>query len=115
MVAVADTVKHLRRLERSRQDEAARRRRLVETALPRAREILVRHGAEVVLVFGSIATGSVTPDCDLDLATSGLPSSGYFPALGALMTELPVAVDLVRLEEAPCALRERIAGEGREL
>lgn len=115
MVAVADTVAHLRRREAERRRAAAERRRLAEAALPVAREILLRHGAESVTVFGSLATGEETPDSDLDLAVAGLPPERYFPALGELASRLAIPIDLVRVEEAPASLRDRIAAEGRRV
>lgn len=112
---VSDTVAHLRRLEAKRSALAAERLERLEACLPQAREILRRRGADEVFVFGSVADGSTTPESDLDLAVSGLPHMEYFPALGELFAKLPIDVDLVRLEEAPESLRDRIAAEGRKL
>lgn len=106
---------HLRRLAEERVARGAQRRAVLEGALPMAREILRGRGATAVYVFGSVTTGETTPRSDLDLATLGLPGEEYFEALGELMRALPCDVDLVRLEEAPESLRERVHTEGRRL
>lgn len=112
---VSGTVAHLRRREAQRATLAAERHERLEGCLPQAREILRRRGATQIFVFGSVANHTTTPESDLDLAVSGLPHSEYFPALGELFASLPVDVDLVRLEEAPDSLRDRVEAEGRRL
>lgn len=114
-VEISQTLEHLRRRAEERAARAAKRRTALERCLPKAREILLRRGAHVVYVFGSVVTGETTDRSDLDLAARGLPREAYFGALGELMSELPCNVDLVRLEEAPESLRERVRAEGREL
>jgi predicted nucleotidyltransferase len=88
---------------------------MLERLLPAAAELLRARGATTVYVFGSVATGRTGPRSDLDLAVTGLPVDRYFDALGALMRELPCDVDLVRLEDAPESLHERVQNEGRPL
>jgi predicted nucleotidyltransferase len=113
--SVEQTVAHLRRRARDRATRGAERRAELERWLPTAREILRSRGAESVYAFGSVVSGRTTAGSDLDLAVAGLPRSAYFAALGELMRTLPCEVDLVRLEEAPESLRERVRAEGREL
>lgn len=115
VVEIADTVAYLKRRAAERAARAAERRSALEALLPTARQILVERGAETVYAFGSVISGRTTPWSDLDLATRGLPGAAYFAALGELMRVLPCEVDLVRLEEAPGSLRERVLAEGREL
>jgi predicted nucleotidyltransferase len=114
-VEISDTVAHLRRLAEQRARRAAERRAELEGWLPRARDILRQRGASRVYAFGSVVTGATSPSSDLDLAALGLPPQAYFDALGELMRSLPCDVDLVRLEEAPESLRQRVRAEGREL
>lgn len=114
-MTISETVTHLRRLAEERADRGAERRKELERLLPKSRDILVERGAEDVWVFGSVGTGETRESSDLDLAVAGLPSRAYFDALGELMRELPCPVDLVRLEEAPESLRERVLTEGRKL
>jgi predicted nucleotidyltransferase len=114
-VEISETVEHLRRRAEERSARASERRAALEGLLPTAREILRQRGAQAVYAFGSVATGETTSWSDLDLATQGLPREAYFDALGELMRVLPCDVDLVRLEEAPESLRERVRAEGREL
>jgi predicted nucleotidyltransferase len=114
-VEVGDTVAHLRRLEARRSARGRARLSLLEGLLPAARDILRARGATAVYAFGSVATGRTGPRSDLDLAVVGLPPALYFDALGELMRTLPCDVDLVRLEDAPESLRERVRAEGRTL
>lgn len=114
-VDVATTRAHLRRLEEERAARGAARRRELEAQLPEARDALREKGATRVWVFGSVATGETTSSSDLDLAVEGLPGRQYFPALGELFRRLTCDVNLVRMEEAPESLRERVLAEGREL
>lgn len=70
---------------------------------------------ELVVLFGSRATGRFTPRSDIDLAVaSSLPPG---PARSALEVELARAVgvgaDIVFLDEAPPQLRFEIAKSGR--
>ncbi|MFW6012110.1 MAG: nucleotidyltransferase family protein [bacterium] len=114
-VEVSETVAHLKRRAAERASRAAERQAALEKLLPTAREILLQRGAKTVYAFGSVVTGQTTSRSDLDLATRGLPREAYFDALGALMQALPCDVDLVRLEEAPESLRDRVRAEGRKL
>jgi predicted nucleotidyltransferase len=54
-------------------------------------------------------------DSDVDIAASEVPPENYFAALADLMEVLGTPVDLVRLEDAPESLRDRIAAEGEAL
>ena len=114
-VEVSETVAHLRRRARERAARGSARRTALERLLPEARDILRSRGAGRVYAFGSTVAGQATAGSDLDLATEGLPRGAYFDAYGALLRALPCEVDLVRLEEAPASLRERVRREGREL
>jgi len=114
-VDVGTTRAHLRRLEAKRAEKGAERRRELEAQLPEARDVLREKGADRVWVFGSVANGETTSSSDLDLAVEGLASRQYFPALGELSRRVTCEVDLVRMEEAPDSLRERVLAEGREL
>lgn len=79
-------------------------------------------GIDLVVVFGSRATGKCRPDSDLDVAVlSGRSDSGFRRKLQA---DIAVAlahlapsgrVDVVYLDEAPVLLRQRIMQTGRVL
>jgi predicted nucleotidyltransferase len=115
-VTAAETALHLQALAAAeRQSGRARAERLL-AATAHARELLVgRHGAGRVWLFGSLVTGQPTSESDVDLAVEGLASCAYFSALADLMALFHGPVDLVRLEDAPESLRERVQSEGREL
>ena len=112
-VTANDVRDFLRRRLQSETQEAAQRAARLRAAVPGLAAILhERFGAGRVWLFGSLAWGEPDGTADLDLAVEGLPPERYFPALNALLDAAPGAVDLVRLEEAPAGLRERILREG---
>lgn len=69
-----------------------------EQQLKRTVAVLRRHGATRVVLFGS-AMASPENAQDLDVACSGLSPKEYLRAVGDLMDELNVPVDLVDLSD----------------
>ncbi len=115
-ITAADTARHLRRRAAAEQAAADARAARLRAILPEAARCLREtYGARRVVLFGSLATGGHHVGSDLDLAASGIPPARYFAALAELMGLVNGPVDLVRLEEAPVSLAERIAAEGIEL
>ena len=115
-VTPADTARHLQQRAQARRRAGAARAARLSVLLPGAAALLRdRYSVTRVVLFGSVATGACTAESDLDLAVEGLPSATYFAALADLMELTGGPVDLVRLEEAPASLAERIAAEGRAL
>jgi predicted nucleotidyltransferase len=115
-VTAARAAETLRLREQAQRVAARRRAEALLARLPAAKQILCgAYGAGSVVLFGSIARGDARPDSDVDLAVEGLPPAVYFAAVADLMAALGCTVDLVRLEEAPASLAERIAAEGRAL
>jgi predicted nucleotidyltransferase len=78
------------------------------------RGVLVeRYGARRVVLVGSLARGDFGPASDIDLAAEGVPDDRFFAAgaeLAALAKEF--RVDLVPLESATEAFRQRAAADG---
>jgi predicted nucleotidyltransferase len=73
-------------------------------------------GVESVYLFGSLAWSDIhTPETDIDLAVSGLPSERFLEAVGYLERASKFPVDLVNLESVPDHLRQRILAEGKKL
>ncbi len=115
-VSPADTARHLRQRAASAAALGAERARHLRSRLPAAVALLrERHGAENVVLFGSLANGTCHADSDVDLAVSDLPGDRYFEALTDLMEVFAGPVDLVQLEDTPESLRERIDAEGERL
>jgi predicted nucleotidyltransferase len=86
------------------------------------RQLVARLGAEPcvrrVILFGSRARGDAQPRSDVDLAIEAPGASVHEWLRLADMAEdvdTLLRIDLVRLEEAPPELRERIRTEGRAL
>jgi predicted nucleotidyltransferase len=76
------------------------------TALPapyrmnvaRAIEILKDAGCTEIYLFGSLATGDIRPQSDMDIAVRGCPKKDFFQIYGKLFRELDYSVDLVDLD-----------------
>ncbi len=115
MPVTPSDVRDFLRAKAQSDDDAAvvQAERLRAAAAELCRLIVARPGVRRVWLFGSLAWGSPARDADIDLAVEGLDGSAYFAALGELLAAAPVAVDLVRLEDAPPGLAARILAEGR--
>jgi len=106
-------------LKRRRADEQLLQERhaaLLDRAGRVASMLRERFGARKVILFGSVATGRLRSHSDLDLAVLGLPEEQYLEAFREA-SELvrPYQLDLVPVEMASAALRNRLAQEGVEL
>ena len=113
-VTAADAARHLRSRAAQRARAAEERAVRLLGLVPSAAELLRnRYAAREVVLFGSLATGTFTELSDVDLAVRGIDAADYFAALGELMALFGGPVDLVRLEQAPASLVDRIAAEGR--
>jgi len=71
---------------------------IYESDLHRAVEILKGAGCTQIFLFGSLATGQVSDQSDIDLAVRGCPKGKFFHLLGRLVFELKHPVDLVNLD-----------------
>ena len=115
-ITAADAARHLRNKAAERMRAAEQRATRLAGLAPAAAELLrSRYGARDVMLFGSLATGTFTERSDVDLAVSGVTAADYFAALADLMALFGGPVDLVRLEQAPPSLLDRIAAEGKAL
>jgi predicted nucleotidyltransferase len=108
-------------LAAQRAKAAARRKRLWQEA-HRAARLLKQLGADRVLVFGSLASGRVHPDSDLDLLVVWDTPLGEWDRLRVARRALGnvgVAVDLVVVSpialKTPTSFLQEILREGIEL
>ena len=56
-------------------------------------------GAREVYLFGSVASGKVREDSDIDMAVSGLPPKRFFHAMSEVSRILNRSLDLIDLDE----------------
>lgn len=88
----------------------------LRSRLPAVVDVLVREfGVRRVILFGSLASGFVREDSDIDLAVEGLPGRSYFTALLRAEEVAGCRVDLVPLEEVSPSLRRLIDDRGEVL
>jgi len=71
----------------------------LRSQVARAAAALKAAGAREVYVFGSAAKGALREGGDIDMAVAGLPPERFWEALGRAADALPVALDLVDLDE----------------
>lgn len=64
----------------------------------KAVRILEGAGCREIYLFGSIVTGLITPDSDIDFAVKGIPPASFFDVYGKLIANLDHPVDLIDLE-----------------
>lgn len=101
------------REERQRGIDDAASRRARELATELARILVTRYRASRVILTGSLARGDFRQGSDIDLAAEGIPPELFFQAGAELERHAAgVFVDLVPLETATAAFRERLAEEG---
>jgi len=95
----------------------ARRGKAVEVSQQAARLLKRKYGAKRVVLFGSLARGSLfAPTSDIDLYTEGIPGALFFEA-EAEIEEIAKGfrVDLVEKNECVPQLLREIEDEGIEL
>lgn len=86
--------------------------RLVAQVHERLPGLAQRFGASEVWLFGSLAWGEPFAESDVDLAIAGLTVADFDALAGHAYLAIDAPVDVVRLEDAPPSLRERIARSG---
>ena len=64
----------------------------------KAVKILEKAGCKEIYLFGSIMTGTITPQSDIDFAVKGIPPASFFYVYGQLIGHLEHPVDLIDLE-----------------
>ena len=96
--------------EESRASAEEARRSLTEAV-----EILKRHGATKIVLFGSLCSGSLRPMSDIDLAVEGIAQDSWMRALADVLMALDRPIDLKPLEEIEASFREKILQKGEVL
>jgi hypothetical protein len=84
----------------------------IETELKKILQLLEKHNARRVILYGSFARGDFREDSDFDLCVEGLSSSDYFLALAECLMATNRPLSLVDLKDAKGYFRERILAEG---
>jgi len=60
-----------------------------------ATNILKKEGCEAVFLFGSLVTGKIRDDSDIDIGIKGLPKGKFFEVYSRLYFDIENKVDLV--------------------
>jgi predicted nucleotidyltransferase len=105
----AGLVGRIRREFEQREREAGTIRQRVTEA---TRALVARFEVRRVWLFGSLAWGGVHEESDVDLLVEGLTADLWDDADAFLEERIGLPVDLVRREEAPPGLVERVRAMG---
>lgn len=81
----------------------------------KAVDILRRHGASRIVLYGSLARGDYHLDSDIDIGVEGIPDREYFRAVAECLMDIPRRVSLVDLRDTYDVFRARIDKEGKVL
>ncbi len=76
-------------------------------------KILRRHGAEKIILYGSLARGDYRADSDIDLCYEGIPAYDYFRVLAECLLQANRRFNLIDLKSAKGHFRDRILNEGK--
>ena len=63
--------------------------------IKKASILLKKEGCEAIYLFGSMVTGNIHQNSDIDIGIRGLPAKKYFRVYASLDKELSNKVDLV--------------------
>jgi predicted nucleotidyltransferase len=97
-------------------EDAARRADALRARAREAAQLLRGFGAAGVWLFGSLAWGEPHQGSDVDLLVEGVPETRWPDAVRAVERMFTdVHVDVVRSEDAPRSLVDRVGAEGARL
>lgn len=85
----------------------------IATELHKVIDVLKRHHAQRVILYGSFARGDFRDDSDFDLCVEGLTSRDFFVAVADCLMATNRPVSITDLKNVHGYLRERILSEGR--
>ncbi|MFN4292564.1 MAG: nucleotidyltransferase family protein [Thermoflexales bacterium] len=83
--------------------------------LEKACSTLVKHGAQRIILYGSLARGDFRADSDIDLCVEGLSPNKFFRAIAECMMSIDRPISILDYHNTYGYLRERILAEGRIL
>lgn len=112
-VSLDETLAHLRKLDAHRVDRARAESSMLRERAAGAASLLRRDfGAARVVLFGSVAGETATPESDVDLAVEGVASARFWRAAAMAAQVCGRDVHLVDLATVGVSLRARIDAEG---
>lgn len=77
--------------------------------------ILLRHGAQKIILYGSLARGDYRADSDIDICCEGIPPEHYFRALAECLMATQRRVSVLDFASIQGYFRERVLREGKIL
>ena len=85
------------------------------TDLQKAKDILSLHGAQKIILYGSLATNKYRANSDIDLCVEGLPTENFFPAIAACLMNIDRPVSVIDLANTYGYFKTRLLREGKIL
>ena len=77
--------------------------------------ILVRHGANKIILYGSLARGDYRADSDIDICYEGISDEKYFRAWAECLMAADRRTSVLDFKDIYGHLKERILKEGKIL
>ncbi|MGQ9826339.1 MAG: nucleotidyltransferase family protein [Chloroflexus sp.] len=78
----------------------------------KAKSILVHHGAQRIILYGSLARGDYRLGSDIDLCVEGIPDNEYFRTVAECLMEIDRPVSVIDLKDIKGYFREVVLREG---
>ncbi len=101
--------------EKQRTAQIQRLQDHLSARLPFLRQVLIAHGVQEAYIFGSFASDRLRPESDLDLAVAGAEATTWYQLSAELERAAQLNLDMIDLDSAPPALKERIISTGRRI
>jgi predicted nucleotidyltransferase len=110
---ISDYAAHLQALAAADLDAARRRAETLRSeAREAARAIIETCKARRVWLYGSLAWGEPHTRSDVDLLVEGAPASAWLDLVAIAERNVHAPVSVLRIEDAPPSLAERVTQEG---
>ncbi|MGQ9626095.1 MAG: nucleotidyltransferase family protein [Anaerolineae bacterium] len=77
--------------------------------------ILLRYGAQKIILYGSLARRDYKEDSDIDICYEGMPSKYFFQAVADCLMNTDRRVSILDFKDVRGYLKDRILMEGRVL
>ncbi|MBN2542042.1 nucleotidyltransferase domain-containing protein [bacterium] len=87
----------------------------IDKKIKKATDYLISIGCKEIILFGSMAKGTVTENSDIDLAIRGISPRSYFKTVAEISSIVGQKVDLVALDYISTDFEEKIKKEGIRL
>lgn len=83
--------------------------------IEKVESILIRYGAEKIILYGSLARGDYRKDSDIDICYEGIPDENYFRVVAECLMEIQRRVSILDFKNMRGYFKQKILKEGKLL